>query len=261
MAKKIAAWLYLSIVLMFLYTPIAVLVLMSFNKSQYNTLPFEFSLRWYEELFSNPRLIDSTLSSIYLALLTGLISVILATCLMLGLNKTRSRLKNWVQSFVILPLSIPWLIMGLSLLLLLRAIGLDRNFVFLLIGHVIVSFPYAVMVLRARMEGMDHHLQEASASLGANEWTTFTRIILPLIFPAILAGGFLSFMISFDNFIISYFLIPMGSSTLPIEIYTSIKFGFTPEINAVSTLILSGTIGILLLIVLLMGSTLKLMMK
>jgi spermidine/putrescine transport system permease protein len=180
---------------------------------------------------------------------------------MLGLSKSKSKLKNWIQSFVVLPLSIPWLIMGLSLLLLLRAVGLDRNFIILLIGHVIVSFPYAVMVLRARMEGMDHFLQEASASLGANDWTTFIRIILPLIFPAILAGGFLAFMISFDNFILSYFLIPMGSSTLPIEIYSSIKFGFTPEINAVSTLILGGTIAILLLIVLLMGQTLKSFMK
>jgi spermidine/putrescine transport system permease protein len=261
MVKKIASWFYLLIIFLFLYTPIAVLVLMSFNKSQYNTLPFEFSARWYHELFSNTRLIESTFNSIYLALLTGLISVILATCLMLGLSKSKSKLKNWIQSFVVLPLSIPWLIMGLSLLLLLRAVGLDRNFIILLIGHVIVSFPYAVMVLRARMEGMDHFLQEASASLGANDWTTFIRIILPLIFPAILAGGFLAFMISFDNFILSYFLIPMGSSTLPIEIYSSIKFGFTPEINAVSTLILGGTIAILLLIVLLMGQTLKSFMK
>lgn len=261
MLRKTFSWAYLLLILLFLYAPIAVLVAMSFNKSQYNTLPFEFSTKWYEALFQNSKLIEATMNSLYIAIITGAVSVVLATCLMLGLSESRSKLKGFINSFVVLPLTIPWLIMGLSLLLLLRAIGLDRNFVMLLIGHIIVAFPYAVLVLRARMEGMDHSIQEASASLGANAWTTFVRIQLPLIFPAMIAGGFLSFMISFDNFVLSYFLIPIGSSTLPIEIYSSIKFGFTPEINAVSTLILGGTIAILIAIVLIMGQTLKSFMK
>ncbi|WP_019120969.1 ABC transporter permease [Brevibacillus massiliensis] len=261
MFKRISSWLYILLIFLFLYTPIAVLVLMSFNESPYNSLPFTFSTKWYSEMAHNQRLIDSTLNSVYIASITAVISVVVATALMLGAAKASPKVKSWVDSVIILPLTVPWLILGLSLLLVLKTLGLDRNFVMLLIGHVVVSLPYAVMVLKARMDGMDHQIEEASYSLGANEWTTFIRITLPMLFPAIIAGAFLAFMISFDNFILSYFLIPIGSSTLPIEIYSSVKFGFTPEINAVSTLILTGTLLLLFVIVLLMRSSLKSMMK
>jgi spermidine/putrescine transport system permease protein len=261
MLKKVGAWLYILLIFLFLYTPIAVLIMMSFNESSYNSLPFTFSTKWYGEMAANQRLIDATMNSVFIALITAIISVILATGMMLGVMKTNGRVKKWMDSLVVLPLTIPWLILGLSLLLLLKAFELDRNFPTLLIGHVVIAFPYAVLVLKARLEGTDQHIEEASYSLGANEWTTFFRITLPMLFPAIVAGGFLAFMISFDNFILSYFLIPIGSSTLPIEIYSSIKFGFTPEINAVSTLILTGTILSLLIIVLLMRSSLKSFIK
>lgn len=237
--------------------PIIVMAVMSFNKSRYNALPFTFSTEWYLELFNNTKLINAAINSVYIAFITAVLCVILGTALVLGIPEGKKKIKNTVNSIVLMPLTIPWLIMGLSLLLFLMKVGLSKNLFILIIGHVIISLPYAVLVIGARVSDMDKAIEEASYSLGANEWTTFRRIILPAILPAVIAGGFLSFMISFDNFVISYFLIPTGNSTLPIEIYSSIKFGFTPEINAVATIILAVSLIIIILIALLMQSSLK----
>ena len=128
---------------------------------------------------------------------------------------------------------------------------------FVAAGHVVISLPYSLLVLKARVQSMDTSLEEMSASLGAGPFTTFRRITFPAIAPAMVAGGFLSFMISFDNFAISYFLMPAGVSTLPIEIQSSIKFGFTPEINAVSTVIIGVSLLCLAVVGLIMGSSLK----
>lgn len=261
MIRKGLGWFYIAWIFVFLYAPIIVLMMMSFNESQYNALPFQFSMRWYQDLVQNEPLIDAALQSISIAAITGIVCVILATMLMLWVVQTESRLKKWIDSLVILPLTIPWLIIGLSILLLLSALGLDKNYPILLSGHILVSLPYAVLVLKARFQSLDLSITEASASLGANEWTTFRRILFPLLFPAMLAGGFLAFIISFDNFMISYFLIPTGLSTLPIEIYASIKFGFTPEINAVSTIIILITMILILVMAAIMRSSLKYMFK
>lgn len=261
MAKKGLGWFYIGCILTFLYAPIIVLMVMSFNESRYNALPFKFSLKWYEELAQNEPLIQASLQSITIAAITGIVCVILATLFLIGMINRHSKLMNLLDSLVILPLTIPWLIIGLSILLLLSALGLDKNYPILLIGHIVISLPYAVMVIKARLQSLDLSITEASASLGANDWTTIRRILLPLLFPAMLAGGFLAFIISFDNFMISYFLIPTGLSTLPIEIYASIKFGFTPEINAVSTIIIVLTMSLLILVAMVMRSSLKNMFK
>ena len=257
MLKKGIGWVYTMIIFTFLYAPIAVLMLMSFNESQYNSLPFKFSTRWYRDLANNQALIDASLNSIYIAVITAFCCVILATMLMLWVIQTNSPLRKWIDALVILPLTIPWLILGLSILLLLNFLGWDKNVSVLLFGHIVISLPYAVLIIKARLQSLDLTINEASASLGANEWTTFRKIIMPLLLPAMLAGGLLAFVISFDNFILSYFLIPTGQSTLPIEIYSSIKFGFTPEINAISTILLLATTFLILVIVLVMRTSLK----
>lgn len=255
--KRGLAWVYTVMIFVFLYSPITVLMLMSFNESQYNSFPFHFSLRWYQDLAANQTLINASWNSVYIAAVTAIASVVFAVMLMLWITQTDSVWGKWLNSLVILPLTIPWLILGLAILLLLNVLGLDKNFVVLLFGHIVISLPYAVLVIKARLQSLDLSINEASASLGANGLTTFRKITFPLLFPAMLAGGFLAFIISFDNFIISYFLIPMGQSTLPVEIYSSIKFGFTPEMNAVSTILLTGTIILILVITMMMSSSLK----
>ena len=225
-------------VLLFLYTPIAVLVAMSFNSSRYNRLPFEFSTRWYQDLFANETLLAATRNSLLLALVTGILCIFLATMLVLSVHTFSRKWQRMIQSATLLPLTIPWLITGLSLLLLIRAFGLSKSLLFVLMGHVVIALPYSILVLMARMQSLDPALADASGSLGAGPVTTFRKVTLPVLAPAMVSGGALSFMISFDNFVISYFLMPSGFSTLPIEIQSAIKFGFTPEINAVSAIII-----------------------
>ncbi len=261
MMKKTLAWVYILAVFTFIYTPILVLTAMSFNESEYRTFPFKFSLKWYELLSNNTKLIEGALNSVYIATLTAVICVVLAITYMLSYVQAGKRVRKWLNTLTILPLTIPWIIFGLALLLLLNALGFNRNMFVLLMGHVVISFPYAALVVKARMQEMDLSVLEASYTLGANEWTTFLRVMFPMIFPAVLAGAFLAFMISVDNYIISYFLIPPGISVLPVEIYSSIKFGFTPEINAVSTIIVAVTLVIILLIISIMRSSLKNLIK
>ncbi len=255
--KQVFGWSYSLLLMLFLYTPIVVLMVMSFNTSQYNALPIVFTTKWYKALVHNDTIIRATLNSLWIGLIAALICVLLSTAFALGLKLVGKQKKAFYNSLIMLPLTMPWLIMGLSLLLLLRMVGLDRNFFFLIIGHVIISLPYSALVILARVQDMGDEVEEASRSLGANDLTTFYRVTLPMLLPAMLSGGFLSFMISFDNFVISYFLIPTGTTTLPIEIYTSIKFGFTPEMNAVATIILLASIISVTLIALLMRSSLK----
>lgn len=241
-------------VMLFLYTPIAVVILMGFNNSRYNSLPFEFTTKWYEALFHNHKLIEATWNSIWIAATTGVVCVLLATMMVLGMRGLGIKMRRKINGLLLMPLAIPWLILGLSLLLMIRAVGMTKGMGFVLAGHIVVSLPYAALVLLARMQGMDPALEEASASLGANSITTFRRIIMPMLAPGMVAGGFLSFMISFDNFVISYFLMPAGMSSLPIEIQASIRFGFTPEINAVSTLIICISLFCILTVGLIMGA-------
>ena len=259
MKKKtgILSKLLVILVLLYLYVPIIVLMVLSFNESRYNSLPIHFTMKWYQELAGDTALITAAKNSLLLALVTGIICIILATLVTLGQRYLSKKLNGLFNSIVMMPMSIPWLIIGLSMLLMIRQLGFSKNMFFVLAGHVIISLPYALLVLRARMSSIDESLEEMSASLGASAWTTFRRITLPAIAPAMVAGGFLSFMISFDNFAISYFLMPNGVSTLPIEIQTSIKFGFTPEINAISTIIIGVSLVCLAIVGIIMGSNLK----
>lgn len=237
--KNICMKLYVLLTILFLYTPIIVLMIMGFNESRYNSLPFVFSLKWYEALAENKTLLTAAENSIYLAIITGVICVILATLFILGIKALSKKTESFFRGVMMMPMSIPWLIMGLSMLLMIRFLDMDKNMFFVVAGHVVISLPYAMLVLQARVKSIDPSLEEMSLSLGASAFTTFRKVILPVIAPAMVAGGFLSFMISFDNFAISYFLMPAGISTLPIEIQSSIKFGFTPEINAISTMIIA----------------------
>ena len=255
MKRSLGSKVFVLLALLYLYVPIVVLVVMGFNESRYNSLPFSFTLKWYQELAGDPALLTATRNSLLLALVTGVACMILGTLFILGQRALRERHKQLARSFVMMPMSIPWLILGLSLLLMIRAVGLEKNLFFVLAGHIVISLPYTLLVLEARVQALDDTLEDMSASLGATGWTTFRRVTFPALAPAIVAGGFLAFMISFDNFPISYFLMPAGVSTLPIEIQSSIKFGFTPEINSISTVIIGISLLCLAVVGLIMGKT------
>jgi spermidine/putrescine transport system permease protein len=229
--------LFIALALLFLYAPILVMMVMAFNRSQLNELPFQFDLIWFQRLAGNQRLLAATLNSIILGLLTALTATVLGTLAALALTRYSFRGRQFLQALLIPPITIPWLILAVALLMLFFWLGVPRSLLTLYLGHVTVQLPYTILVISARLAGMDPALEDAATSLGARPWRTFWRITAPLALPGILAAALFAFVVSFDNFVISYFLAPPGVSTLPVEIYSAIRTGLTPEINAISTIV------------------------
>lgn len=239
-------YVYIFLFVVFLYAPVLVMMAMSFNRSPLYELPIVFDLRWFRALMTNPRLILATRNSLLLALANMCTATIIGIPAALALSRYEFNLKGLLSVLLVPPVAIPWLILAVSMLLFFQTLGLGRSLPSMYVGHVAVSLPYAILVMTARLSGSDPTLEEAAMSLGANPLTTFLRITLPLMLPGVIAAALFSFTVSFDNFVISYFLAPPGVSTLPVEIYSAIRKGFTPEINAIATI----TFGLSMLLVL-----------
>jgi spermidine/putrescine transport system permease protein len=247
MAKQLTGF-YLSAVLLFLYLPIGVMMLMAFNASPLYEFPFKFDLIWFKSLLQNEKLLAAGRNSILIALANTLIATALGTMGAIGLNRYEFRGRRILELLLLPPITIPWLIIGTSMLIFFFWSGIGRGLHAILLGHVALSIPYVMIVVGARLKAYGTALEEAAASLGANPWQTFWRVTVPALAPGIVAGALFAFAVSFDQFVISYFLAPPGTSTLPVEIYTSIRKGFTPEINAISTVIILISMGLMLLV-------------
>jgi spermidine/putrescine transport system permease protein len=232
-----AAYAYLIVMLLFLYAPLLVMMVMAFNQSRINQFPIIFDLTWFQALANNERLLGATSNSIILAVTTSLIATILGTMAALGLNTLGKRARGFFQLLLIPPITIPWLILAVSLLIMFFWLQVQRNIAILIFGHVTLQIPYTVLIISTRLATLDRSYEDAAASLGATPGRTFWRVTLPLLLPSVVAAFAFAFAISFDNFVVSYFLSPPGISTLPVEIYTAIRTGFTPEINAISTIV------------------------
>lgn len=246
--------LYIVLALVFLYAPVLVMMAMSFNRSPFYELPIQFDLRWFEALVHNKRLIQATTNSVVLALFSTVTATILGMLAALALARYDFRGKKILNVLLVPPIAIPWLILAVSMLLLFNSIGLGRSFFSMYIGHVAVSLPYAIFVISARLSGSDPALEESAMSLGASPIVTFLKITFPLMLPGVIAAALFCFTVSFDNFVISYFLAPPGISTLPVQIYSAIRKGFTPEINAIATIIIAFSMIVVLAASRLVGS-------
>ncbi|MEM7025454.1 MAG: ABC transporter permease [Pseudomonadota bacterium] len=233
--------------LAFLYLPIVVMAAMSFNASKLYRLPIDWSLTWYGALAGNEKLIDAALNSLWVAVVTTIIATALGTAAALAFFRYEFKGKRLLQLLLFPPIAIPWLIIGTSMLVFFFWIGVGRGLHAMILGHVALALPYVVVVVSARLRAFDPRLEEAARSLGATPWQATRRVTLPWIAPGLVAAALFAFAVSFDQFVISYFLAAPGISTLPVEIYTAIRKGFTPEINAVSTIV------ILISMVLLLG--------
>lgn len=238
-------WLFL--ILVFLYAPIFIMALMSFNASQFYQLPFEFSLDWYKALGENAAIKTSAVRSVLIAIATTILATTLGTAASIALFRYSFPGKRIFQVLLFPPIAIPWLITGTAMLIFFFGIGLGRGTPSVLIGHVALALPYVIVVVSARLATFDPTLEEAARSLGASGWTITMRVTVPWILPGIIAGALFAFAVSFDQFVVSYFLSEPGDATLPVLIYTSIRKGFTPEINAVSTIIIVISMAIMLL--------------
>jgi ABC-type spermidine/putrescine transport system permease subunit II len=245
MAMKTLARFYLLALLAFLYMPILVMIAMGFNESQLYELPFRFSTRWYQSLAENTQLIDSGVNSVWIALVTSIIATSLGTMASVALARRTFRGKSLLQLLLLPPIAIPWLITGTAMLVFFFYSGIGRGLHALLIGHVALAIPYVVLVVGTGFQTVRNDLEEAAMSLGSTPIHAFFTITLPLLFPSILGAALFAFAVSLDQFVISYFLATPGFSTLPVQIYSAIRKGFTPEINAISTILLVGSMAVI----------------
>ena len=246
-AGAVLAGVYLALILGFLYLPIAVMVAMAFNESVLYELPLKPSTIWFERLAGNERLLRASANSIGLALANTVIATVLGTMAALAFARYRFRGRTLLRLLLFPPITIPWLIIGTAMLVMFFWIGIGRGLHAMLLGHVALSLPYVVVVVGARLASFSTDLEEAAATLGASPWQTFRRVTLPVLAPGIVAAALFAFAVSFDQFVISYFLAAPGVSTLPVEIYSAIRKGFTPEVNAVSSIIIVVSMGVVLL--------------
>lgn len=229
---------YLFATITFLYLPIAFMVAMAFNDSALYTLPIEPSLRWFATLADNGSLLAATRNSIVIACATSAIATALGTLAALALNRRRFRGQTLLKVLLLPPIAIPWLITGTAMLVFFFWTGIGRGIHAMMIGHVALAIPYVVLIVGTGLQTLRSDLEEAAMSLGSTPFHAFFAVTLPPLLPSVAAAALFAFAVSLDQFVVSYFLSTPGVSTLPVEIYSSIRKGFTPEINAISTIFL-----------------------
>jgi putrescine transport system permease protein len=231
----------------FLYLPIVLLVIYSFNESRLVTVWAGFSTRWYVSLLSNQQLLDAAWVTLRIAFLSASFATVLGTLAALALTRyTRFRGRFLFSGMVFAPLVMPEVITGLSLLLLFVSIGLDRGFMTVTLAHITFSMCFVAVVVQSRLLSFDRSLEEAAMDLGATPVATFFQVTLPVILPAIVAGWMLAFTLSLDDLVIASFTSGPGATTLPMRIYSQVRLGVTPEINAVCTILIAMvTVGVI----------------
>jgi spermidine/putrescine transport system permease protein len=235
----------------FLYVPILILIVFSFNASRFVTSWSGFSLRWYGELFQNEAMMLAMRNSLIVAVVSTLLSTVFGTMVALAMERHRFFGKFAFDALLYLPIIIPDIAMAVMLLLFFVMSKMTLGLTTIIISHIAFNISFVAVVVRARLVGFDRSLEDAAQDLGANEIQTFRHVTLPLLMPAILGGALLAFTLSLDDFVITFFTAGVGSTTLPLRIYSMVKLGITPEINAVSTLMLLASMTLLMLSLLL----------
>jgi spermidine/putrescine transport system permease protein len=224
----------------FLFAPIVVLVIFSFNDSRRTFVWHGFTLDWYPQLLANSDLLDSLQTSLIVAAIAVVVATILGSLLGLGLARLRFRGSGAAETLILLPMVTPEIIMGISLLIFFtHALSGVPAIGRISLAHITFCISYVAVVVRARAVAMDPRLEEAARDLGASAWGAFRYVTLPLILPAVLAGAMLAFALSFDDLVVTAFNTGPSATTLPVAIYSAIKFGVTPQINAISTIIVA----------------------
>jgi spermidine/putrescine transport system permease protein len=236
-----------ALVYLFLYAPIAILVVFSFNASRQTAFWTGFTVDWYRRLMDNAALFQAVRNSLVVAGAATALAVLIGTPAALALARYPMRARRATQALLYLPVIIPEVVLGAALVTFFGAAGLRLSITTVVIAHVVFSVSYVTIVVRARLAGLDPALEEAARDLGAGPFETFRRVTLPLAAPGILASALLVFTLSIDDYVITSFVAGVGATTLPLHIYSMLKVGVTPEVNAVSTLLLAGTIVLIVL--------------
>lgn len=229
-------------VFLFLYAPIVVVVVFAFNDNRHAESWTRFSTRWFGEAFRDEGLRRSFTLSLWTAGTNAVIATVLGTAAALGLRSVGRRLRRLFDAFLYANLVIPEIVMAIASLLFFATIGFPLGAWAIILTHTVFNTSVVTLVVRARLAGMGHALEEASADLGATRWGTLRQVTIPLLSPAILAGALLAFTFSFDDVVLSQFVTGPGSTTLPLRVFSELRFGLTPRINVVAVFILALTL-------------------
>ena len=234
--------LYTLVAFLFLFAPIAIVVLFSFNKTASLTFPFHgFSLRWYRAVFGSGIYRDAILASLRVAAITVVVVVVVGTLAGIGVTRYAFRGNSVVRVFLLFPAALPGLFVGIALLSFFVQTKISLSLWTVTVGHLIYVLPYFFLVVTSRLQRFDYLLEEAARDLGAGPWTTFRRVTLPLIAPSLIAGALVVFSLSWDEVFITFFTIG-AQNTLPLVIYSTVRQSVDPSVNAISTLLLAGSL-------------------
>ncbi|MET2832580.1 ABC transporter permease [Mesorhizobium shangrilense] len=232
-------------VYIFMFAPIIATVVLSFNDSMFGGFPMTgVSLRWYAKLLTNEPVLAAFQTSMWIALVTAAVTTLIGIMTAFALVRFEFAGKQAINTLVILPALVPETILGVGLLVMIKSIDQPRSMLLLILGHILLTLPYVVLIVQARMVGIKRSYEEAALSLGASRLSTFREITLPLLIPAVLASVLLAFTISFDNTSASLFWRPAGVETMPTQILSMLKISISPEVNALGTVMILVTVGI-----------------
>ena len=233
---------YLGVLLFLMYVPIFLVILYSFNESKLSSVWSGFSLKWYTELFRDRAIFEALGNTLILGVISSLSAGVIGTLGAFGMTKVNFKTKSAVEHVSTLPIMIPEIILGMVFMAFFSLLGLPFGMTTLILAHTAFCIPYVYMLVKARLVGMDKSLVEAALDLGASPLRVFFDITLPLLLPAIVSGMLLAFAMSIDDVIISVFVTGVNTNTLPLKIYTQLKTGVTPKINALCTLMFAATL-------------------
>ncbi len=236
--KKYLENFYILLVLMFLFLPIGILILFSFNTSRLNIVFEGFTLDWYVSLFQNRTLLEALKNTLIVAFTSTIVSTIIGTISAYGLHKYSFKGKDIVNELIYIPVVIPEIVLGIALLSIYTLLKIELGMFTLILAHICFCIPFVIINVRSTLDNLDPNLEKAASDLGASKFQTFFRIIIPMLMPGILSGAELALTLSLDDVVISYFTAGPGSNTLPLQVYSMIKTGVTPDVNALITIML-----------------------
>ncbi|MBB6424767.1 ABC transporter permease [Sphingopyxis sp. JAI128] len=242
--------LWVGAVMLFLYAPLIVLVIFSFNDSKRNVVWRGFTTKYYEKALGNDQLVEALLNSLSIAALATIASLALGTVAAVMLWRFRFPLKGAIDGTISLPIIVPEICLGVAFLMFFAAVGWPTDLIWpfnlgaITIAHITFCFPFVTMVVRSRLATFNREQEEAAKDLGASEWQVFRDVLIPHIKPALVAGALLSFTLSLDDFVITYFTSGPDTITFPVKVYSMVRFSVTPEVNAASTLLIALTVAL-----------------
>lgn len=236
--NKIVDNICLLLVFLFLFLPIFVLILFSFNTSKLNIMFEGFTLHWYKELFKNTILLEALGNTLIVAIVSTLVSTVIGTISAYALKKFNFKFKGFINELLYIPVIIPEIVLGISLLCVYALLKVKLGMFTLILSHIAFSIPFVIINVNSAIETMNPNLEQAASDLGASRLKTFFYVVIPSLMPGILSGAQLAFTLSLDDVVISYFTAGPDSNTLPLQIFSMIKTGVTPDVNALITILL-----------------------